>query len=184
MRKINRMNKKGNIVIMLMFFIFLFVVLFIGFMMATGSAILNWVFDETVPELTNLGQIGEANMIQIADITIVPLNSLVQQTTWITGVLYVVMLVGSIGFALAFRRAPNKWLIGFYFLLVIMLMLGSIFMSNIYEEFYTGTDDLAIRLQEQTLLSFMIIEAPVIFVVVAFLTGIILFSGMQEEGFT
>jgi len=102
------MNKKGNIMIIIMFFVILFVVLFIGFMMVVGSSVVNWVFDEAVPELTNLGQVGDVNMTQTADITIVPINTIVQNFTWLTGVLYVIMLIGSIGFALAFRTSPNK----------------------------------------------------------------------------
>jgi len=180
-------NKKaqmdiGRILIgMAIFFIVLIFILFVGFIMVTGSAVTNYVFDEVVPELTNLGQVGDANMTHIASFTIAPLNSIVQQFTWVTGVLYILMLVGSVGIAFGMRMSPSKWLIGFYLLLMIVLIFTCILISNIYEEFYTGTDDLAIRLQEHVLLSYMILYSPMIFTIIGFITGIIMFSGIGEE---
>lgn len=177
------MNKKGNIMVILLFVIGLFLILFLGFVMVIGSSVLNFVFDETIPELSGIGTVGDANFTDMASYTIEPLNDVVQNFTWLTGVMYILMLVGSVGFAFVFRAAPNKWLIAFYFMLIIILIIGSIFVSNMYEEFYDGTDDLATRLKEHTLLSWMILYAPTIFTVIAFLTGIILFSGMGQEEF-
>jgi len=174
------MNKKG-IMGMIMFVLILFVILFLGFVIVVGSSIINWTFDVAVPELTNLGQVGDANMSQIAQTTITPVNNIVQSFTWLSGVLYVLALIGSIGFAVVIRSSPNKWLIGFYFMLIIILILGSILISNMYEEFYTDTGDLGNRLKEHTILSYMILYAPMIFTIIAFVTGIILFSGIQQE---
>lgn len=175
------MNKKGQIEGVIFFIVLLFIILFVGFLMATGGALVNWVFDEAVPELSNLGAIGDANMTQIADQTITPANTLVQSSTYIFGVMYFIMLIASIGFAFTLRESPSKWLIGFYIMLVLILVLGSMFMSNIYEDFYTGTDEMATRLQEQTLLSYMILYSPTIFAIMGFITGIIIFSGREEE---
>ena len=177
------MNKKGNIMAMIIFVAVLFVILFVGFIMVTGSAVLNFVFDTAVPELSGVGQVGDANFTEMSGYTIEPVNDVIQSFTWLTGVLYILMLVGSVGMAFAFRTAPNKWLIAFYFMLVIILIIGSIFVSNMYEEFYDGTDDLALRLKEHTLLSWMILYSPTIFTVISFLTGIVLFSGMGQEEF-
>ena len=174
-------DKRGGIIVLVIFIIILFLILFAGFIMLVGSTILNYVFDIAAPELTNLGQVGDANMTQVAGSTITPLNNMVQSLTFMTGVLYVMMLIGSVGFAFAFRSTQNKWLIGFYFMLVIMLILGSIFISNMYEEFATGNNELANRFREHTILSFMILDAPAIFTIIAFLTGIILFAGPTEE---
>tara|TARA_R100000789_G_scaffold100010_1_gene108367 strand:- start:137 stop:673 length:537 start_codon:yes stop_codon:yes gene_type:complete len=176
------MNKRADIMGIVVFFIILFVILFAGFIMVTGSAVMNWVFDEAVPELDTLGVIEDrTNMTEYAEYTLKPLNSFVQSFTWMTGVLYILMLVGAIAFAVMIRTNPSRWLIGFYFLVTIMLIMGSIFISNMYEEFYAGTDELATRLQEHVVLSVMILQAPVIFTVISFIVGIILFSGIQEE---
>jgi len=177
------MNKKGNVVVVLIFFVFLFIVLFLGVLLAFGSVIIDWTFDEIIPEISTLGMVGDANLTQAADYTIVPLNSLVQSFTWATGALYVLILIGLVGTTVAFRTNPSRWLIGFFFFIAIMFIFTSIFISNIYEDFYTGTDEIALRLQEHTLLSYMIIYSPAIFTVITFVMGIILFSGMQREEF-
>ena len=115
------MNKRGNVFAILLFFGLLIVVLLLGFLMVVGSSVLNWTFDEMVPELTNLGQIGDTNMTAVAQTTIVPLNTTIQSFTWLTGVLYVMLLVGVLGFSLAFRGSPPRWLMGFFLLLVCLL---------------------------------------------------------------
>jgi hypothetical protein len=174
-------NKKGNVMVMIIFIIALFAVLFIGFIMIVGSAILNFVFDTAVPELTNLGMVGDANMTQIAGSTITPLNNLVQSFTWLAGVLYILMLVASMGFVFVMRTTPQKWLIGLYFALALLLIIGSIFISNMYEEFATGDDDLSSRLQEHTILNWMLLYSPAILTVIVFMTGVILFSGLGQD---
>lgn len=186
-RKLTPMNKKAKSegMMPLVFFVgLLFVILIFGFIIVVGSAVINYVMDETVPVLTDLGVVSGANFTQISELTIIPLNNVIQQFTWLTGVLYIMLLVGVMGMAIAFRGSPDKWLIGFFLGLILILVLGAMFMSNIYEEFYTGTDDLATRLQEHTILSFMILHSPVIFTIISFIAGIILFSGGGEEGFT
>lgn len=175
------MNKKGNVFGIIIFVAILFIILFLGFMLVVGSSLLNWTFDNITPELTNLGQIGDVNMTAAADYTITPANSLVQSTTWLTGVLYALALIGSVGFAFYMRESPSKILMAFYFMLMVILIMGSIFISNMYEDFYNGVDEFGSILHEYTLLSFFIIHSPAIFTVIGFITGIILFSGLQEE---
>ena len=177
------MNKKGQIEGMLFIIVTCMIIVFLGFIMVTGSAVTNYVFDIVTPELSSLGVIGDANLTDVASYTIEPLNDIVQQFTWVTGVLYVVMLIATFGIASSVNVAPNRWLIGFYLMLVVMLVLCCILISNIYEEFYTGTDDLATRLQEHTILSWMILYSPMVFSIIGFVAGIILFSGMNEGEF-
>jgi hypothetical protein len=176
------MNKKGNIVSMIYFFVILFVVLFLGFIMVVGSSVLNFVFDVAVPELSDLGMVGDSNFTEIASFTIAPVDNIIQQFTWLTGVLYILMLVFTIAIAFTMRTAPSKWLIGFYLMMVLTLIVGSIFISNMYEEFYDGTDDLATRLKEHTVLSFMILYSPSILTFIVFVAGVVLFSGIESSG--
>lgn len=177
-----KQNKKGNIVLIAIFIILLFVIMFAGFIMVVGSGLLNWTFDILYPELASLGVVGNTNFTEASSYTLTPLNSMIQSLTWLTGVLYVLMLITSLGFIMMVKVAPSKWLIGFYFMCVIILIIGSIFISNMYEEFYAGGDEFALVLKEHALLSWMILYSPAIFTVIAFLGGIILFSGMSEEG--
>ena len=174
-------NKKGNAVGLIIFVAILFLILIVGFLMSTGGAIVQWTSETIVPELTNLGVTGGVNLTEVADTTIVPASGLLSNIGWFIGVLYVMMLLGSIGFAVYARFNPDRWLLGFYFLLMILLIFGAVLISNIYEDFYTVGGEFATYLQSQTLMSFMIIQAPLIFALIGFITGIIIFSGLGRE---
>ena len=49
-------NKKG-ITGMVIFVVILAVILLVGVIMVIGSSVINWVLDEAVPELTDLGMV-------------------------------------------------------------------------------------------------------------------------------
>jgi len=188
LRKIVPQNKKaqgGDIMPLVIFIGALFIILFVGFLMVVGSSVLNFVFDETTPLLTDLGvaETGGANFTQVAGLTLTPVNNFVQKIPMLTGVIYIFMLLGVLGMALIFKGAPDKWLMGFFFSLVFILILASIFMSNIYEAFAIGGGELATRLSEHTVLHFMILHSPTVLSIIALIGGIILFSGGRDEGF-
>lgn len=178
-------DKKGNAGIVIVgFFVILFVVLFLGFILATGGAVINYVFDEFVPEVDDLGVIQGANFSESASYTITPLNDFIQSFSWLAGVMYIFMLVGVIIVPFMFRTNVETWMIGFFFSLVFILIISSMFISNIYEDFYDDTGELADRLKEQTLLSYLVLNSPLIFTIISFIGGIILFSGLNREEFT
>lgn len=176
-------NKRSQGATSIIWFItILFVLLLAGVALAFGSTVVNWVWDEAVPELTNLGMIGDANMTSIADSTIVPANSFVQSFTWLTGVIYIMALIACLGLAVAFRFTGNKWLAGFFIASMIMLVMVCVFISNIYEDFYDDTDEFGTRLKEHTLISFLILESPLIITILGFIGGIIMFTGDPSVG--
>ena len=175
------MNKKGNVMGLIMFGFLLLVILALGFIVAVGSSIFTWGLSTVVPEVSNLGTADGVNLTQTAELTIVPVNNLVQNASWLTGVLFVIVLIASIGLAMSFRMTGNKWLIGFYFVLMLMIVMGAILISNMYEDFYNGTDEFALELQSYSLLTLMIIQSPLIFTLIGFITGVVIFSGMGEE---
>lgn len=173
-------NKKANIFIIIIIIGALFLLMFVGLALAIGSSVTNYVADIIVPELKDLGMVGGSNVTQAVDLTVTPVDSFVQNFTWIAGLIYVFGIIGIFGVAFAFKNTGEKWLIGLYVAMVLILVISSIFMSNIYEEFYTGTDDVATRLQEHALLSWLLLYSPMVMSLIAFLVGIILFSGSQE----
>lgn len=175
-------DKKGNIMALVFLIGILFLILFGGFILVVGSSVLNWVFDETVPIFTSIGVQGDVNFTEISDVTIVPLNNLVQNFTWMVGVLYFLALMASVGVTFALKAYPERWLMGLYFVLMISLVMGGILISNIYEDFHDDAGDLGDRLREHTMLSFMIIYSPAIFTIIGFLTGMILFSIRDDGG--
>jgi len=176
------LNKKGNIMVLILLILGLFLILILGFIMAVGSGILNWTFDEMTPLLTDIGEVDSGlNMTEWADYTITPLNTVVQNLQWVVGVIYFMMLLVCVGGVIAMRITPSKWLLGFFLATVLMLIIASIYLSNIYEDIATDNSELADRLQEASILHFLILNSPVIMTVITFITGIIMFSGMQQE---
>jgi uncharacterized membrane protein YfcA len=91
-------------------------------------------------------------------------------------VVYVFGILALFGLAFAYRFTNQKWLIPLFIMLMIIVVIICIFISNIYEEFYTGTDDVSTRLQEQSGLSYLILYSPMIMTVIGFIAGAILFS--------
>lgn len=176
------MNKKGNFELVLGFFIIIAVLLVVGFGMLVGSAILNMVFDEITPELTNLGVVSSTNLSTATSYTLTPLNSFIQSWTWMTGLVYMLAIFGLLGIAIVGRQSTSKIYISFYVMLAILLIMGSILMSNIYEDFTIDKDDKIVEhMDEHALLSYMVLNSPLIFTVIIFLAGIILFSGIGQE---
>lgn len=163
-----------NIIYLIVGFFFF---ILIGVAIAFGSSIINLVFDEVVPEVSNLGMVGPANLTEIAGYTIAPINTVVQNFTWLAGVVYTIGLLALFGLAFAFRINGNKWLISLFFVCMFLLIITCIFLSNIYEDFYNDPGDIGPRLQEHTILSFLILYSPMIMCVVGFICGIIIFTG-------
>lgn len=175
------MNKKGDAFAIILLFLVLFIILIVGFGMAVTSSIFNFVGDEVTPIFQELGMAGNINLSEVAEYSIVPLNTVVQNLSWLVGFAFVVMISFSIIFAVSFRSNPHPVFIAFYIFLTLLLIVGSIILSNMYEDIYTGDDEIATRLQEHTLLSYMILHSPLIMGVIALITGIFLFSGKREQ---
>lgn len=180
-----KMNKKGQggFGILLGFFILIAIILALGLLLSFGGAIVDLFADTVIPEIQGIGTVGDSNITQYSDYVVSPVNTFVQSFSWLGGLMYVLGIIGIFGLSIAAKFTMNKWLIGLFFGFALLLILCSIFISNIYEEFYTGTDDFSTRLQEQTLLSYMILHSPLIFSVVIFISGIIMFSGVQQESY-
>ena len=174
-------NKKGNIVSIIWMIGILFVIILVGIGIAFGGMVIDWTFDEAVPELTGLGQVGNANLTDIGSMTLTPVNTFVQSFTWLGGVIYMLGLLGCLGLAFAFRFTGNKWLGGFFIVCMLLLIITSIFISNIYEEFYNGGDEVGTRLHEQVLLSWLLLYSPLVMCVIGFVCAIIMFTGNGEE---
>lgn len=180
------MKTKGQISIIL-FFGLLFLVLVIGFIVAISYGVIDFASDEITPIMTDLGMGGDtgANLSQASEFTFGTMDTVLSGLQWVIGIAYVAALLFSIMFALVSSESPNPFFIGLYFALMLLLIIGCIVISNAYEEIYTGTDEIATRLQEQTLISYMILHSPVIMVLIAMITGIFIFTrqGADAGGF-
>lgn len=174
-------SNKGQIGILFVG-IALFLLLIIGVILVFGSMVIDWVSDEATPILSDLGVVGSANLTEIAGYTITPANSVIQSFTWMTGVIFVLGIIACIGLSFVFRGTGNKWAIGLFVGFMILLVIASIFVSNIYEDFYNDVNDVGTRLKEHTLMSWFLLYSPVIMCIIGFICGIILFTGDDTGG--
>ena len=94
-----------------------------------------------------------------------------------------IAIIGLFGLAVTYRMTMNRLFIAIFFALAILLIIMSILMSNIYEDIYTGTDEFGTKMKEQTMMSYLILHSPMVFTVVIFISGIVLFSGIRQEEF-
>ena len=98
-----------------------------------------------------------------------------------SGVAYVLALLLMFGLAFVFRISGNKWMMVLFFVCMFLLLIVSIFISNIYQDFYEDIGEVGEGLKAMTLLSFMILNSPIMICVIGFLCGIIMFTGGEEE---
>lgn len=177
------MNKTGGFELMLLFFIGVALLICLGLFIAFGGVVVDMFFDEFVPEIKDIGSVGSSNVTEYAEYGLDPVDSVVQSFSWMGGVIYFLGIIGFFALAFASKITMSKWLMGFFFAFAFLFLIASIFISNIYEDFYNDDDDIGSRLREQTLLSWLILQSPLVFTVVIFISGIIMFTGLQQEGF-
>lgn len=170
-------QKRGQVTGILIFFVGLFLLLFFGIIASFGAVMLDWLSDDTLPELENLGEIEEVNLTRLGEITVKPTRTFLEALPGIVGVLYVVAIAGLLGLAFMFRTSENRWLLFLYFGFTVLLVIAGITVSVIYEDFYDDSGAVGDRLKEQALMSFLMLYSPAIMVMVAVIGAIIMFSG-------
>lgn len=173
-------NKKGVMGI-IFFFLLLFTILVIGFVATIVMSVGSFVNDEITPIMTDLGMVGNTNLSEAGEYTFGTVDKVVQALPWLIAFAYVAMLIFSIVFIISWNYNPNPAYMGIYFMLVILLIFGCIVMSNMYQDIYSGTDDIATGLQEQKAMSWMILYSPLIMTIISFIVGIYIFAGRQTE---
>jgi len=173
-------DKRGNFITILFFFTVVAVLLSVSLFLAFGAAAVDLVMDEITPEIVGIGSVGVANISEYSEYSIVPFNSFIQNLKWLTGVVYALSLISLFGISFMYRTTTNRVFIPIFVVMAILLILLSILISNIYEDFYGDNEDFSDRLKEQVLMSWLIINSPIVFTVIIFLSGVILFTGMGE----
>jgi polyferredoxin len=68
-------------------------------------------------------------------------------------------------------------------MLVVLLFFGAVIMSNMYQDIYEGTDIISQGLQEQPLMSNMILYSPFYMVLIALIAGIFLFAKPSQDDY-
>jgi len=168
-------GKKGAIGIII-FFMALMLILVLGFIAVMAWSVLDIASDELTPIMSELGMAGETNISQAAEFTFGTANSFVQAMPWLIALGYVMALIFTLVFVFIVGYNPHPAFIGFYLVLMILLVFLCIIMSNMYQDIYTGTDEIATRLQEQTTSSYLILHSPFIMALIAIIGGILMFA--------
>lgn len=176
-----KQKDKRGIIGILFIFIILFSILILGFIAAIVVGVIDFGSDTITPIMESIGVVEDANLSAAATSTFGVADTFVQALPWLIAFAYIMALVFSIIFALSYSYNPNPAFIGVYVGLIFLLIFGSIIISNAYEDIYNGNDDIASRLQSNAAMSYLIIYSPLILTIIAFITGIYLFSGRQGE---
>ena len=175
-------NKKGQmwpVVILLAGLVFLLIVAVAGMI---GWSVLKTATDDIIPEIRTIGEVQEGtNVSEYADIGLVPAESIIDNLGLFIGIIYILGVGGLLSLSFIFRNNRNGWVIALFVASSILVILITILISNAYEEFYLGQDDIGANLRSESLASFLIIHSPKILTFVIFVAGIILFTG-EEEG--
>ena len=159
-------NKRGGIGIIL-FFSVLLIVLILGFIATMVWGVIDIASDELTPIMTELGVVGETNLSEAAEYSFGVADTFVQSLPWIIGFGYVLVLIFTLVFVFIVGYSPHPAFIALYIALMILLIFGCVIMSNVYQDIYTGTDEIATRLQEQTMMSYLILHSPFILAMIA-----------------
>ena len=180
---IPKKDKRG-VIVLILFFAVLMTILVVGFIAVMVMSIIDYGSDEITPIMTDLGVIEgtSTNLSEYGEYTFGKLDTVIQVFPWLVGFAYVAALIFTVIFAISVGSNPHPVFIGFYFALMILTIFGCIIMSNMYQDIYTGTDEMAIRLQEQTLMSYMILYSPLIIGIVTIVAGIFLFTKPSTTG--
>jgi len=168
-------NKRGGIGLIMFFFVLMTIVI-LGFVAAMAFGVLDFASDNITPIVTELGMAGNANISEAAEYSVGVVDTFVQALPWLIGLGYVLALIFTLVFVFIVGFNSHPAFIAFYFALMILLVFFCIGMSNMYQDIYTGTDAIATRLQEQTLMSYMLLHSPTILVIITIIGGILIFT--------
>ena len=159
----------------MVFFVVIFIILVLGLVAGLVIALLDWSTETITPALRDIGVVDNTNITQAVDYTLGNVDSLVQTLTWLGGVIFVLAIVTcSLFVAFSGENTPPVF-IALFFAFLILLIFISIFVSNAYQDLYNGNDEIATRLQNQTILSYMILYSPMILTAIAIMTGVFIF---------
>lgn len=178
------MNKKGQgFMNFVFFFLILFTILVIGIIGVIAVSLFNFTSDTITPVMEGIGVVGSANVSEASQYTFGTVDKVVNSFPWLLAFGYVAMLIFSMIFVISYNYNPNPIFIGIYFVLVILLIFGSILMSNVYESIYSSGDAvISAGMEDQQAMNFMMLHSPWILTLIAFIVGIYIFAGRQGEG--
>jgi len=175
------MNKKGQfggIFSVYTFFFIVAIILGAGIVLVVSSSVVNLVGDNILPTVKDQvnQSIGEGGARYVTAI-----EGINDAVPWITGVIYILAIFSILIFAYAYRISGENYLLVLYIVLTIVLILGAILMSNIYQSFMESGGGIGTRLQEMNLLSYLILYSPMVLLIMLSIGAVIMFVGIGRE---
>lgn len=174
------MNKRGGIGIII-FFSILLIILIIGFIATMVWGVIDIASDEITPIMKDLGMVGDTNLSQAAEYSFGVADTFIQALPWVIALGYVMVLIFTLVFVFIVGYTPHPAFMALYLMLMFLLIFGCVIMSNMYQDIYTGNDDLASRLQEQTIMSYLILHSPFIMAMIAVIGGVLMFARQSSS---
>jgi hypothetical protein len=167
---------KRGIMGIIFFFLILFSILILGFFAVVVVGVLDFSSEIVTPVMEGIGVVGDTNISEASTYTFGVADTFINAVPWLIAFAYVMALIFSIVLVLSYNYNPNPAFIAVYIAFILLLILGSIIISNAYEDIYSGTDEIALKLQSQVAMSYMILYSPMILTAIAFIAGIYLFA--------
>lgn len=173
---------ENNISKVILFGLIVIVIIALGIVFAVVGGLVKWTGDSMVPQLKQVGNTPNFNMSEKVDNATRLYSNGSSLIPLMIGFLYMVALIGCIGISYAFKVSGERWLIGVYLGIFLLVLSGSILASNFYQDLYEGTGVIALQLQSMTLLSWLVLYSPIVVTVIMGIGGFFMFSGLGEEG--
>ena len=80
------------------------------------------------------------------------------------------------------KTNPTPINLGIFLLMAILLVAGSMFISNTYEDFLNDGGDISNEMMEMPIQNFLMLYMPQLMSAMIFLGGIVIFSGAGGDG--
>jgi len=164
------MNNKGQIWIILL--------------LTVGWSIVKTTTDEIFPEFNAIGEVSPGiNISEYSEIALTPLSMVIDNIGLIMGLIYIIGIVGLLSLSFMLRDNQNGWVIALFVFSILILIFTCVAVSQMYEEFYLAQDAMGLVLRDASLVSYLVIYSPAIMTLIAFIAGIIYFTGSPEGRF-
>jgi len=176
-------SKKGSLYSMIALFGTVLMVLCFVFMFVLGGFVIKDTAGTVFDEVRDIGMIGDnVNVTTYADVVFKPVEDILNNYALYAVVLYIFGIIFIFTLAFIFRGNVAGWNIALFVLCALLIVVFCIILSNTYEVFYTGTDDIGTGLRDAGAINYLILYSPAIMSIVIFIAGIIMMTG-KEEGF-
>lgn len=169
-----------NIMNIVFFGIILLGIMGIALVIAISGGVIKEVLDNTLPALESLPPAGNTNISAYTTLGLAPINTLSDNLGWILGGLYIIALIGTLGIAYGYRVTGQKVLLILFLGISILVILGSILVSQVFQGIYESPGVLGEQLQQMTLFSWLLLYSPIVMIIITFFGGAIIFSGLDE----